>query len=98
MCSKVARGWMVSPQGFMIVIRECARRKMCSMSHNYSLMSNPTTLNKVEPAERGVRSFFSARFLHTNNERVLYDRGSTFPLKLFLNHGVPEPKIVGMPI
>ena len=29
---------------------------------------------------------------------ALYDRGSTFPLKCFLNNGASQPKIVGMPI
>ena len=29
---------------------------------------------------------------------VFYDRGRTFPPTCFLDHGVPEPKIVGMPI
>ena len=28
---------------------------------------------------------------------VVYGKGSTFPLKRFLNDGVPGPKLVGMP-
>ena len=28
---------------------------------------------------------------------AFYDRGSTFPLNLFLNDGAPSPSVVGMP-
>ena len=31
------------------------------------------------------------------NQDEFYDRGSTFPLNLFLNDGAPSPSVVGMP-
>ena len=66
-----------------------------SNPQDFKLHPTPTVRLDIKLTPR-VCPFSAPSSHHTFD--ASYDRGSTFPLKCFLNDGDPQPKIVGMPI